>query len=239
MDTLLRNLRRLTLEFLVIALGVFAGLAADNWNDGRKERALEGAFLDGIAADLADNIEEIERISGGARLLEASLLRVIEAVRSGESQWSTPEAMIEDLVKCTYLGVPRLSSVTWDELRSTGSLRLVRDREFKRRLAQYYQRYEYHAQFHPEYRRKEAAAEEALLGLLPLAARNSMSDSDRVESAGIDADDLLARLRHAPGLVERLEDMAWVQHRIVVRYDWIAAESREMIAGISAARAAP
>jgi hypothetical protein len=236
MRSLLQRMRRVVLEFLVIALGVSAGLAADNWNDGRKERELERAFLQGVASDLSDNIREVELITANARSLETSLLRVIAAVRTGRTQWSTAEQMVEDLVKCTYLGIPRLSSVTWDEIRTTGSLRLLRDREFKRRLGSYYQRYDYNAQFHPEYRRKEAAVEEALLGLLPFDARIEMAAADKIASAGVSIEEWLPKLRNAPRLVDRLEDMAWVQRRIVVRYDWVVRESREMIASVEAAR---
>jgi hypothetical protein len=227
--------RHFIVEFLVIALGVFAGLAADNWNDGRKDRELERAFVAGIAIDLRTNIEEITRQSEAASQMEASVLRVITAVRTGESQWSTPEEMVGDLVRCTYLGTPRLSSIAWDELRSTGSLRILRDSKFKRRLANYYQRFEYHSQFHPEYRRKEAAVEEALLGLLPLEARNQMSEADLVTQAGVTIQDMLQRLQQAPLLVQRLEDVAWVQHRIAGRYGWVTSESKEMLAEIEAA----
>jgi hypothetical protein len=226
--------RRAVLEFLVIALGVFAGLAADNWNEARRERGLEREYLAGIAQDLRGNIEEVTRVEQGAARMEASVLRVIAGIRSGQSQWPTPEAMIEDVVYCTYMGLPSLSAVTWDELRGTGSLRLLRDTAFKRRLADYYRRFDYHSQFHAEYRRKEAAVEEALLGFLPLEARNQMSDRDTVEHAGVDVEDWLRRMQQVPGLVERLEDVAWVQHRVVVRYAWVKEESAAMLASLEA-----
>jgi hypothetical protein len=226
--------RRAVLEFLVIALGVFAGLAADNWNEARRERALEREYLGGIALDLREDIEEVERIEASAAQLEGAVLRVIEGIRTGQSQWSTPEEMARDLVFCTYLGLPRLSSITWDELRGTGSLRLLRDTGFKRRLADYYRRFDYHGQFHAEYRRKEAAVEEALLGFLPLEVRNQMSDADRVTHADIDIQAALLRMQQAPGLLERLEDIAWVQHRVVVRYGWVKQESEAMLALIEA-----
>ena len=216
------TLRRLLAEFVVVTMGVLTALAADNWNDGRKERALGQSFRASIALDMEQNVREVERTIRQAGSHKASLMRVIAGIETGESQWSTSDAFVEDLVHCTYLGLPRLSSIAFDELRGTGSMRLLRDDQLQRRLSEYYADFEYHSQFHAEYRRKEAAVEEALLGLLPLDERIALSDrSGDAESplgSSVDIAKWLAEMRARPQLVDRLEDMVWVQHRIATRY---------------------
>ena len=230
------TVRRALFESAVIAVGVFLALAADNWNDNRKEHQLEQDFLDGIAQDLRINNEGIGYTIEQAASLKASIERVVVALESGEASWEKPSDFVRDLVFCTYLGIPELSSVTYDELRSTGSMRLIKDQAFKRRLADYYSRFDRASQFHSEYRRKEAAVEEALLGLLPLYERLTVSEEDGDFATAIDPQQWLARLRERPELVARLEDMVWVQYRVITRYDWITEQGSELLADIDSMR---
>jgi hypothetical protein len=222
--------RRFLAEFFIVALGVLAALAADNWNDSRKERDIERAFLAGIATDMEQNVESLDRAIGQADINRKALQRVMRGIESGQSQWQTPDDFVRDLILCTYLGIPQLSSIAFDELRSTGSLRLIRDDAFKRRLSEYYANFGYHGQFHEEYRRKEAAVEEALLGFLPLRERLVFSDDDEAAlGTSVNVEEHLKRMRERPQLLDRLGDMVWVQHRIATRYLGTRAESEAFL----------
>lgn len=223
---------RALIEAVVVAVGVFFALAADNWNDTRKERQLEQDFLAGIALDLQLNIERIQNVRSTSTELKIALERVVHALNTGESGWDTPEDFVQDLVLCTYLGIPTLSSVTYDELQSTGSMRLIQNREFKRKLAEYYARFLQSSQFHSEYRRKEAAIEEVLLGFLPLQDRMEVSEERQILATSVDPEQWLDRLREIPDVVARLEDMVWVQYRILTRYNWIVDTGEELLADI-------
>lgn len=235
MPSISRNsIRKVILEAVAIAIGVSAALLADNWNEDRKDQQLARQFLDGIALDVNLNSERIVGVKTVAERLRESLERVVHAIRTGEDTWSSPESFIRDLVLCTYLGTPTLSSVAFDELQSTGSMRLIEDSDFKRKLANYYEDFETQSQFHAEYRRKEAALEEALLGFLPLADRISVSDALNVESSAIDVPQTITELQKVPNLLPRLEDMVWVQHRIMTRYDDVIDNGNELLAHIDA-----
>jgi hypothetical protein len=230
------TLRRALFEAAVIAVGVFLALAADNWNDDRKDRQLEQDFLDGIALDLERNKQNVEIIATQATRLKASLERMVSALNQGEAKWTNASDFVRDLVYCTYLGLPELSSVSYDELRSTGSMRLIRDQQFKRKLADYYGRFDRAAQFHTEYRRKEAAVEEALVGYLPLRERLIISEEDGEFETNVDPQQWIAELNNRPELVARLEDMVWVQSRIITRYTWVIEEGNSLLADIQSMR---
>lgn len=211
--------RKAIIEALAIAVGVFLALLADNWNENRKDREIAEQFLDGIVLDLTLNNERIEDLKFVASNLMGALERVIHAVETGENTWDSSESFARDLVQCTYLGTPSLSSIAFDELQSTGSMRLIEDVEIRRHLAKYYEDFRRQSQFHAEYRRKEAAIEEALLGFLPLSERIQVSDNIIVDQSDIDIGETIAALQRVPQLIYRLEDMMWVQHRIMTRYD--------------------
>ena len=230
------SFRRFAAEALAIAAGVFIALLVDNWNEDRKDRQIAWEFLEGIELDLHQNNERINRVKGTATGLKAALERVIQAVETGENLWDSPDDFVLDLVRCTYLGTPSLSSIAFDELQSTGSMRLIEDVEFKRRLANYYAVFRFHSQYHAEYRRKEAGVEEALLGFLPLADRLAISDHSMTRDSAIDVEQTLAQMRDVPKLVARLEDMVWVQHRIITRYDSVVELGNELLANIDAMR---
>jgi len=50
-----------TVEFLLVVLGVLLALQLDNWNERRKDRALFEDYLVQLQADLHDDIEQAER----------------------------------------------------------------------------------------------------------------------------------------------------------------------------------
>lgn len=203
--------RRLLAEFVIIAVGVGVALAVDNWNDVRKERQLESEYLAGISEDLATTRQNLQRDIESAAANSAALRSLI-AVAQGAPP--PPDAQFtRDLIFATFLGLPHVSSITFDELVSTGSLRLIRDRDFKRKLAEFYQTFEWGSQFYEEYRRKEAATETVLRGLLPLDARLDLRVIDDLEDP-VDAEAVAAELRRRPDLVAILEDSVWTQMRV-------------------------
>ncbi len=50
------------IEFAMVVAGVFLGLQASNWNDARKERALEAVYLARIAQDVRSDVADMEEI---------------------------------------------------------------------------------------------------------------------------------------------------------------------------------
>lgn len=224
--------QRAVWESLIIAVGVLVALAANNWNEARQERVREREFLSGIALDLELNIQEIMSVERQGANNKAALLRIISAVQTGGSGSQSPEKFVEDLVRSTYLDLPLLSSITFDELRSSGSMSLVGNESFRRELADYYRAFEGQAQFHNEYRRKEAAAEEALLGFLPLQERMEFSETGTVERTDVDPMTVIKALQARPDLVARLEDMVWVHNRMMTRYTGVIRRSQELLEDI-------
>lgn len=50
------------IEFALVVAGVFVGLQVANWNDSRKDRALEATYLARIAQDIRSDISEMDEI---------------------------------------------------------------------------------------------------------------------------------------------------------------------------------
>jgi hypothetical protein len=209
---------RLLAEFVVIAIGVMAALAVDNWNDERKDRAAEKEYLNGIATDLRSTAEGLITAREAAAENQEALLLLISIARGGSPP--PAESLVEALIRSTYLGLPRVSEITFRELVSTGSLRLIRDADFKRQLAEFYRGFEYISQWYPEYRRKEAATELLLRGLLPLQARLRMHEDGVARAAGeMDVPAVVEGIKSRADAVAALEDSVWTQHRVMLACD--------------------
>ena len=219
--------RRLLAEFVVIAIGVMAALAVDNWNDDRKDRIAEREYLDGIAADLQSTAEGLADTREAAADNQEALYLLIAIAKGG----STPpaEALVEALIRSTYLGLPRVSEITFRELVSTGSLRLISNSDFKRRLAEFYREFEYSSQWHSEYRRKEAATERLLRGLLPLHARLRMDEAGIARAAAeMDVPAVVDAIKSRPDAIAILEDSVWTQHRVMLACDRMLMTAEEL-----------
>lgn len=50
------------IEFALVVAGVFVGIQVANWNDSRKERALEATYLVRIAQDIRSDVTEMDEI---------------------------------------------------------------------------------------------------------------------------------------------------------------------------------
>ena len=224
------NWRRLLAELVVIAVGVGIALAVDNWNETRKERIAEREYLNGIATDLEASARSLQQTLASARENRAAIERLI-AIAEGAPPGDARE-LAGDLVLATYLGLPRMTTITFEELVSTGSLRLLRDAEFKRALAEMLEAFRYGTQWYDNYRRIEYITEVALRGLAPIELRtDGWVALDQPEVlARFDSDAVVAALRADEGLVPKLEDSVWTQARAMM----LAQSQLERIAELQA-----
>lgn len=209
------NWRRLLAELVIIAVGVGLALAVDNWNEGRKERIAEREYLRGIAADLEESVIRLERARDAAMVNRDALERLLGVANGAPTP--PPEDLARDLVLATYLGLPRLTITTFEELVSTGSLGILRDAQFKRNLARLLEEYRYRSQWNENYRRIEYTTEIALRGLVPIEVRigGRAAFKDPKALARFDADAAATSLRSHGEIGAILEDSVWTQARVV------------------------
>lgn len=207
------NWRGLLAELVIIAVGVGVALAVDNWNETRKELVAEREYLLGIAADLKASAQSLASTRNAATGNRAALERLI-AIANGSSPPPDRELAV-DLVRATYLDLPRLTTITFEELVSTGSLRILRNTRFKRVLAESLQAFRHHSQWYDNYRRIEYNTEIALRGLAPIEVRTEGFDAleNPEVMASFDSEAVVKALRTTKDMVPILEDSVWTQAR--------------------------
>lgn len=129
-----RDWTAIAIEFLIVVLGIFVALQADNWNQARQDRRLEQVYVARLIDETRANLKilgEHERIfEDKVRfILELPELAVAEALERD------PQAFMYRLDFSSYLAIPDLRSETYAELESSGRLALLRDTELRSSIA--------------------------------------------------------------------------------------------------------
>jgi len=124
------------LEILIVVVGIFIGLQVDDWNEARKERVEERAYLDRLYSDLTVTIGEINESISQLDARYAYGQKVIQVFQQGE----LGDVPIEDFERGmivaarSELVVPQLSSI--DELIASGRLGIIRNRDLRAAIAE-------------------------------------------------------------------------------------------------------
>lgn len=177
------NWRAISVELLIVVVGVLIALAADDWRQSRQDRALEVQYIQRLVGDLRLDSVSLEN------LLVESQARVeyAEAIVTtyGRGTWPGSGA---DLVRAIeygdYLSYPSYSRSTLDDLMSTGNLRLLRDARVKEGLSQYHGTIEWTEQFSDVFRQAQGALGLYIAEILDLQERYALFSEGYSRSCG-------------------------------------------------------
>ena len=133
------KLRRAGTEFLVIVTGVLTALALDGWNSTRQERELEETYLRSLAADLRSQVNRFDGWIRGFERRAAVAEQVWVAVTTTRPITVSAPDLRDALLSGGTYHPPRLySDATYQDLISTGNLRLIRDQELRTAILNYH-----------------------------------------------------------------------------------------------------
>ena len=125
-------------ELAIVALGILMAFQVDRWREESNDREMEQQYL----ARLSDDInQDIRDISAGIELAELRLefaRLLMDAAEDQNVAIRSPVDFILAVDQSSYTFTPALTSNTFDELRSTGNIGLLRNTELKNGLFGYY-----------------------------------------------------------------------------------------------------
>jgi hypothetical protein len=128
-------------EIVLVVFGILIALQINNWNEERKNNQSEVIFLEGILNDILQQKKLCDAQIEYESVREKWSLETIEIVKSGS---------IENKLDSVYKYVDRLKlrftfgifNPTYEELKSTGTLKLIKDRNLKNDIVLFYQNLE-------------------------------------------------------------------------------------------------
>ncbi len=140
------------------------------------------------------------------------------------------------LVTAGYTERPLVTRHTYDELISTGSLRLIEDTEIKRALSIYYSRSEYGRQWDELIQHEQMRYRDAIRGMLTPDQMRWVRESLRVTERpppGFDRAQFLLALKERPAILESLASIAAEQARLRSNGESVTEHASELIELIS------
>lgn len=122
-------------------LGVFVALSAENWNTARAERAMERLYLEKLEAELVADSATVAQGLGEAMTRKFDAYAVVAPYTRGRSdEIGDTVAFFRNVAVLGVFGLTPMvfNRATYDELVSTGNLRVFRNGELRTALARYY-----------------------------------------------------------------------------------------------------
>lgn len=129
---------RMGVEAVVFVISIVFALALDEWRTGLSDRALETEYLERLRADLQANLGLVDRQHDYQRRELAAAAIAYPVVSRGE--WGGFDTAT--VVRASYLATPSATPVwvrdTFEELKSTGRMSLIRDASLRAEILAYH-----------------------------------------------------------------------------------------------------
>ena len=125
-------------ELFVVVVGLLLAFQIDRWWEQRGERLQEVEYVARLIIDVESDIPVIQLAIELAKLRKGMadvLMRVAETPTAATEH---PIHFIAAVQQAAFTYSPNLTNHTFDDMRSTGNLRLLREAEIKKALFSYY-----------------------------------------------------------------------------------------------------
>jgi hypothetical protein len=123
-------------EIILVVIGILIALQINNWNEKRKEYNQIANYAKSLAQDLAEDVAMIEIIEYTANQVSFRIDSLSNYVRNKQIE----DISNLNLLCLTWLQVYRPYSwnrATLDELKNSGSLKLIRNKELLKMIVEY------------------------------------------------------------------------------------------------------
>jgi len=133
-------------ETLIIVIGVLIAFAVNDYWSDRQDRQIELQYLKRVHADLIRDEQWVSEyyVNAVGRKMEA-LAAIAPVVRGTESVPEDLENFFRNVTLAAIGGASPnhfVTATTFEDLKATGNLRLIRDTEIRSKLNQFYVNYE-------------------------------------------------------------------------------------------------
>jgi hypothetical protein len=217
------------IELAIVVVGVVIGIEAANWNQSRQERLEERRYYAQLIEDLRADLNTLDLAIRQSKKHDRAAENVLSVLRSGSVPNGGASLFAVDVHYAGFLFLPRPARSTYDELISTGNLRLLRDRAAKDSIAAYYASFGQHRQWDDLLRQQQSDYWRMSAGVVPrrvlqAALRDRLPDVTAAEAIAI-----LAAARQRPELDDLAIGMAAHQERVRRDSEFLKKLAQELI----------
>lgn len=127
----------ITLDFVIVVVGILLAFQITEWNEARRDRVLERVYLERLHTDLQETLDAKERRREWDETRMAQQELVLHCLRTGELEAADREAFDTGLA---FFGFGSSFDIQWstvEELLSTGAMSLISDVELRSRILRF------------------------------------------------------------------------------------------------------
>lgn len=125
-------------ELLVVMVGLLAAFQIDRSWEARRDRLDEASYVARLIADLEEDVPALEYAIELAEIRRDFAHFVAQVAADPALALERPTYFLAAIAQAAFTYTPSLASYTFDDLRSTGNLDLIRDQDIRRALRSYY-----------------------------------------------------------------------------------------------------
>ncbi len=125
-------------EILLVVIGILIALQINNWNVERIEKNLEKVYLQNLIVDLENQLLELDRHKKGELYNQDALKRVASLINNRFENVDL-ERYNQDMQSIMITRTLNLYDATFEDLKSTGNLNLIRNEKVKQDILNYFQ----------------------------------------------------------------------------------------------------
>ncbi|WBQ08951.1 hypothetical protein L2D01_08565 [Hyphomonadaceae bacterium ML37] len=131
-----QNWFAVALDFLIVVLGVFAGLQVSNWNEARQDRNQAAALLERLESDFRETRALAIEQNRGYYSNTVKLNELLNRIEDEQDAISDAEAgrLLNDAM---FFRLPQATPISFQEMLSAGRLELLRDAQLRVTLREY------------------------------------------------------------------------------------------------------
>ncbi|MFC3879820.1 DUF6090 family protein [Algoriphagus namhaensis] len=123
-------------EILLVVIGILIALQVNNWNEERKQKKQKGILLESLKTEFEENQNRLNTLLSFIAQREdyaRSLLKLLEGLPSQVDSVETVFA----LERAGFVHYFNPTLPTYEEMKSSGTLSLIENKDLKRRMAEY------------------------------------------------------------------------------------------------------
>ena len=136
-------------EVFVIMIGLMLALQLDRWREHREELELEQVYLDRLAADITADVPDIEMAIELQSMRLQFVHLLMDVAENADAALDQPFVFFGAVDQAAYTYTPSLTNHTFENLRTTGDLRLIRSDAIREKLFEYYNYDQTQRQYRP------------------------------------------------------------------------------------------
>ena len=202
-------------EILLVMIGILLALGVNNWYKNRNENSLEREYLALLQQDIQSDIQNIKNIRARSvdRIIEPMERVLMILFQENTTDFDTLQ-FYQDIQKAMRINIVPLRKGTYEDLMSTGNIKLISNSLFRNELHNYIEKSRYYEFYYNGMLQGLYSADRTIGALIPY--RNSkiieLGDDFPIQNRPFDLEQVLSSVAIENAIITQLFTAKWIDN---------------------------